>query len=68
MGRVALALGWIGPAVNLPRPVMNLSPFEHLPSLPGTEMRWGPVLMLTLLAAALVGAGLAGLRRRDLRS
>lgn len=65
---VALALGWIGPALNLPRPVMNLSPFEHLPSLPGTEMRWGPVLMLTLLASALVGAGLAGLRRRDLRS
>jgi ABC-2 type transport system permease protein len=29
-------------------------------------MEWGPVATLTLLATALVTAGLAGLRRRDL--
>ncbi|MFE4641939.1 ABC transporter permease, partial [Streptomyces sp. NPDC056730] len=63
---LALALGWIGPALDLPQPVMNLSPFGHLPKLPGGEMAWTPAVVLTVLAVALVGAGLAGLRRRDL--
>ncbi|WP_030751343.1 ABC transporter permease [Streptomyces sp. NRRL F-5135] len=63
---LALALGWIGPAIDLPQSVMNLSPFGHLPRLPGPEMSWPPVLVLTALAAALTAGGLAGLRRRDL--
>ncbi|WP_353943351.1 ABC transporter permease [Streptomyces sp. HUAS MG91] len=62
----ALLLGWLGPALDLPRTVLDLSPFGHLPKLPGGEMAWPPVLVLTVLAAALVAAGLAGLRRRDL--
>ncbi|MFJ8313202.1 MULTISPECIES: ABC transporter permease [unclassified Streptomyces] len=63
---LCLALGWIGPALNLPRAVLGLSPFGHLPKLPGTDMAWTPVLVLTLIAAALVTAGLTALRRRDL--
>ncbi|MGR4881384.1 ABC transporter permease [Streptomyces sp. LARHCF249] len=63
----ALALGWIGPALELPGAVMNLSPFAHLPKLPGAEaLAWAPLLTLTALAAALTGAGLAALRRRDM--
>ncbi|MFJ7996648.1 ABC transporter permease [Streptomyces sp. NPDC096310] len=62
---LTLALGWLGPALGLPQPLMNLSPFGHLPKLPGPEMAWPPVLVLTGLAVALVTAGLAGLRRRD---
>ncbi|MGW8763492.1 ABC transporter permease [Streptomyces sp. NPDC055815] len=62
---LCLALGWIGPALGLPQGVLDLSPFGHLPKLPGTEPAWGPVLVLTALAAALTAAGLAGLRRRD---
>jgi ABC-2 type transport system permease protein len=46
---------------------MTLSPFEHLPSLPGPEMRWAPVLILTVVGGALVVAGL-GLRRRDMQT
>ncbi|GAA2462235.1 ABC transporter membrane-spanning protein [Streptomyces lavendulocolor] len=65
---LCLALGWIGPALDLPRTVLELSPYAHLPKLPGTEMAWAPVVLLTGLAAALVAAGLAGFRRRDLRS
>ena len=63
-----LLIGWVGPALDVPRAVLDLSPFGHLPKLPGGEMEWTPVLVLTALAAALVTAGLAGLRRRDLMS
>jgi ABC-2 type transport system permease protein len=45
---------------------MNLSPFGHVPLLPAVGMRWTPVLVLGVVAAALVAAGLAGFRRRNL--
>ncbi|MFE4592839.1 ABC transporter permease [Streptomyces laurentii] len=63
-----LALGWVGPALDLPQVVLDLSPYGHLPKVPGPEMAWTPVLALTALAAALVTAGLVGLRRRDIRN
>ncbi|MFF2127928.1 ABC transporter permease [Streptomyces olivochromogenes] len=63
---VALLLGWIGPALNVPQAVMDLSPFGHLPKLPGGEMAWTPVLILTAIALALTATGLAELRRRDM--
>ncbi|UFQ17035.1 MULTISPECIES: ABC transporter permease [Streptomyces] len=63
-----LAIGWIGPALDLPQAVMNLSPFSHLPKLPGAEMTWPPLVILPLLATALTAVGLAGLRRRDVMS
>ncbi|MFK4206876.1 ABC transporter permease [Streptomyces sp. NPDC030920] len=63
---ICLALGWLGPAVDMPQVVMDVSPFTHLPKLPGgTGMEWGPVLILTAVAAVLVGAGVGALRRRD---
>ncbi|MEH0556901.1 ABC transporter permease [Streptomyces sp. B21-101] len=61
-----LLLGWIGPALNAPSAILDLSPFAHLPKLPGGEMEWGPVLVLLLSALALTATGLTGLRRRDL--
>lgn len=42
------------------------SPFRYLPALPAEPMAWGPVLAVTAVAGVLVGAGLAGVRRRDL--
>jgi ABC-2 type transport system permease protein len=61
-----LLIGWVGPALDVPQVVLDLSPFGHLPKLPGGEMAWGPVLVLLGLAVVLVAAGLAGLRRRDM--
>ncbi|MER6370581.1 ABC transporter permease [Streptomyces mirabilis] len=63
---VALLLGWIGPALNVPQAAMDLSPFGHLPKLPGGEMTWTPVLILTAIALALTATGLGALRRRDM--
>ncbi|MGW2716234.1 ABC transporter permease [Streptomyces sp. NPDC001492] len=61
-----LLIGWVGPALDAPRVVLDLSPFGHLPKLPGGGMEWGSVLVLLALAAALVAVGLTGLRRRDM--
>jgi ABC-2 type transport system permease protein len=61
-----LLIGWVGPALDAPQAVLDVSPFGHLPKLPGGEMSWGPVLTLTGLAVVLVAAGLTGLRRRDM--
>ncbi|MHB9860166.1 ABC transporter permease [Streptomyces sp. YIM S03343] len=60
-----LLIGWVGPALKAPQLVLDLSPFGHLPKLPGAPMHWTPVLLLLAVAAALVTAGLAGLRHRD---
>ncbi|MFE6778413.1 ABC transporter permease [Streptomyces sp. NPDC057702] len=61
-----VAVGWLGPALELPRAVMRLSPFGHLPKVPGGDVTLAPFLWLPLIAAALLAAGLTGLRRRDM--
>ncbi|MFH8593420.1 ABC transporter permease [Streptomyces rimosus] len=61
-----LGVGWVGPAVQLPQWVMNLSPFSHLPKLPGGEATAAPFLWLLALTAVFVTAGLTALRRRDI--
>ncbi|MCZ9347774.1 ABC transporter permease, partial [Streptomyces sp. TRM76130] len=61
----ALLLGWVGPALDVPGAVLDLSPYGHLPKLPGASLAWAPVATLVGIAVVLVGVGLAGLRRRD---
>jgi ABC-2 type transport system permease protein len=65
---VSLLLGQLGPLLQLPRAVMDLSPFTHVPQLPSAAMDWTPVVLLAVVAAALIGLALAGFRHRDLRS
>ncbi len=60
-----LLLGWVGPALDVPQAVLDVSPFGHVPKLPGGGMAWGPVGALVAAAGVLVGAGVVGVRRRD---
>jgi ABC-2 type transport system permease protein len=62
---VFLMLGQLGPVLNLPQWMMDLSPFSHTPKLPGGELSATPLVTLTVIAAILVVIGLAGFRRRD---
>jgi ABC-2 type transport system permease protein len=61
-----LLLGQLGPLLKLKQWMMDISPFTHVPKLPGSAMRTMPVIWLAVVAAALIAVGLAGFRRRDL--
>jgi len=61
-----LVLGEIGRVLGLPGWVVGLSPFAHVPRIPGGSFQPGPVAALLAVAAALSAVGLAGVRRRDL--
>ena len=56
----------LGTTLQLSHWIMDLSPFTHLPKLPGGTVHALPLVLLGLIAVALTGAGLVGLRRRDL--
>jgi ABC-2 type transport system permease protein len=60
-----LLLWFLGPLVDLPAWVMDLSPYEHVPAIPAVGFDAGPLLVLTAVAAALTAAGLAAFRHRD---
>lgn len=61
-------VGWLGVLLRFPDWVINLSPLGHTPLLPAEAVRWTPLVVMTAIAAALVVAGLAGIRRRDLQA
>lgn len=60
-----LLLGEFGSVLNLPRWVMDLSPFAHTPRIPGGRVEALPLLVLTAVATVLITAGIAGFSRRD---
>lgn len=56
----------IGPAFNLSQSVLDVSPFTHVPKLPGGVLTATPLIWLSVTTLALAAAGLAGLRQRDI--
>jgi ABC-2 type transport system permease protein len=61
-----LLLGQIGPLLRLPQAILDISPFAHVPKIPGDQLAATPLVVLVAVAAALTAAGLAGVRRRDI--
>jgi ABC-2 type transport system permease protein len=64
-------IGLLAEVLDLPASVRDLSPFHHIPALPGAPLDLAGLGRLSLLAAlalVLVAGGLAGLARRDLRT
>jgi len=59
-------LWFLGPLLDVPGWLLDVSPYEHVPAVPATSLVAGPLLALTVVAIALTGAGLAGFRRRDI--
>jgi ABC-2 type transport system permease protein len=65
LGAVFLML-FLGAALQLPGWVLDISPFTHVPKLPGGAVSAAPLAWMSVIAVALAIAGLAGLRRRDI--
>jgi ABC-2 type transport system permease protein len=63
---VAGFIGLFGPALNLPQVALDISPFTHVPKLPGGAFSAVPLLCLTAFVLVLAAVGLAGLRHRDI--
>jgi ABC-2 type transport system permease protein len=63
---VCFVLGEFGPSLRLPQWLMDVSPFTHVPRLPGGTLTGVPIGWLLAVAVVLAAAGLAGFRRRDI--
>jgi ABC-2 type transport system permease protein len=59
-------VAFFGPLLRFPAWLMDISPFTHVPKLPGAAVHPAPFLWLALAAALLTATGLAALRHRDI--
>jgi len=66
---VVVVIALFGQILRLSGWIAGISPFTHVPKLPGAVLTLSatgaPLLWLSMAALALAAAGLAGLRRRD---
>lgn len=60
----AIVIGLFGPLLKLPDPVLDASPFSHVPTVPFSD--WGPTVVLLAVDAALAALAIVLVRRRDL--
>lgn len=56
----------VGEVLGLSQRVLDVSPFAHVPKLPGATFTITPLVWLTLVAVVLAGTGLTAFRRRDI--
>jgi ABC-2 type transport system permease protein len=75
--RTSVAVGWtalglavmlniFGAVIQLSHWIMDVSPFTHVPHLPGGTVSATPLAWLAGIGLALIAVGLASLRRRDI--
>jgi ABC-2 type transport system permease protein len=63
---ICLLVLLVGTTLRFSQWVLDVSPFTHIPHLPGGHPAATPFIVLTLVAAVLAAVGLTGLRRRDI--
>lgn len=64
----AILMIYMGGLLGLPQWMLNVSPYTHIPGMPAADFTPWPLLLVTVIAVALVAAGLHGFRRRDLET
>lgn len=60
-----LVIYQLGPLLELPQWLMNLSPFSHTPAAPAADIVVKPLIILSALALGLCVSGIILFRRRD---
>jgi ABC-2 type transport system permease protein len=60
-----LVVAMFGALIGLPQWALDLSPFQHVPQMPAAGFELTPILVLTTVAAGLLGVGFAAFDRRD---
>jgi ABC-2 type transport system permease protein len=63
---LAALLNIFGQALQLSHWVLDVSPFTHIPRLPGGTATATPLISLSVIGLALCAVGVAGLRHRDI--
>jgi polyether ionophore transport system permease protein len=63
---LAVAIELFGRALQVSHWVLDISPFTHVPRLPGGTVTAPPLVWTCLAGLALVAVGLRGFRRRDI--
>ena len=63
---IFLLLGQFGELLQLEQWMLDISPFTHIPNLPGGEVSALPLIWLVVVAVVLTVVGLIGFRRRDI--
>jgi ABC-2 type transport system permease protein len=61
-----VVLTMFGPVLRLDQAVLDISPFTHIPKLPGAEFTTTPLLWITGIVVLALAAGFATFRRRDI--
>jgi ABC-2 type transport system permease protein len=63
---LCVVLGQIGAALQLSQSLLDVSPFTHIPRVPGGSVAFTPLLILTAIAVALAAVGMVTFRKRDI--
>lgn len=63
---VFVSLGQVGELLGLPRPLLDLSPYSHVPAMPQEPFRVVPSLIMTALATLILVVSWFAYTRRDI--